>query len=61
MTDKKNPRYFRALRKTYQPWRPPAPGSLKTTDDSSSASKRGADDVEWTAEEWDRIWRSASE
>lgn len=61
MTNKKR-RYFRPLRKTFRPWQPPSPDSLKKTENvSPAADEKRADDPEWTADEWDRIWRSASE
>ena len=60
MTNKKR-RYFRPLRKTYQPWQPPSSDSLKKNEDVSPANEKQDADPTWTAEEWDRIWRSASE
>lgn len=55
-------RYFRPLRKTYRPWKPPVHESLKMTKKvSPTPAKKRPHDAEWTAEEWDRIWRSASE
>jgi hypothetical protein len=60
--ENKKRRYFRPLCKTYRPWQSPVHKSLENPVDlSRAANKKGADDTEWTAEEWDRIWRSASE
>lgn len=56
---KKKRHYFRPLRKTYRPWQ--APLDPEMVDDFSLEEEPvNAEDLEWTAEEWERIWRNTS-